>query len=100
MGHLEHRARTPERLRGRLRFWPALRFVGLALPTVDFSVLDPQRMMCTYGPAEGFTHSFVHAWFVWVNINAIRCMPLSHHIIYLSERSGALPLERLCNSSS
>ena len=31
MGHLEHRARAPEKLRGRLRFWPALRFVGLGL---------------------------------------------------------------------
>ena len=41
--------------------------------TADLSVLDPQRMMCTYGPAEGSTQSFVHAWLVWVNINAIRC---------------------------
>jgi hypothetical protein len=41
--------------------------------TADFSVVDPQRMMCTYGPAEGSTQSFVHAWLVWVNINAIRC---------------------------
>src|SRR3712207_7326230 len=39
----------------------------------SFSVVDPHRMIRTYGPAEGFTQSLVHAWLVWVNINAIRC---------------------------
>jgi hypothetical protein len=30
--------------------------------TADFSVVDPQRMMCTYGPAQGvlFNHSYMH----------------------------------------
>jgi hypothetical protein len=30
--------------------------------TMDFSVVDPQRMMCTYGPAEGvlLNHSYMH----------------------------------------
>ena len=27
---------------------------GEIVGTADFSVVDPQRMMCTYGPAEGF----------------------------------------------
>src|SRR5829696_2908634 len=49
---------------------PPLRYLP---PTADFSVVDPQRMMCAYGPAEGSTQPFVHAWLVWVNINAIRC---------------------------
>src|SRR5215208_691206 len=34
-------------------------------------------MRRTYGPAEGFTQPLVHAWRVWVNINAIRCRELS-----------------------
>jgi hypothetical protein len=50
-----------------------IEFKNLMYLTADFSVIDPQRMMCTYGPAEGSTPSFVHAWLVWVNINAIRC---------------------------
>src|SRR5918997_2637844 len=30
--------------------------------TADFSAVDPQRMMCTYGPAEGLllNHSYMH----------------------------------------
>ncbi len=39
-------------------------------------------MMCTYGPAEGSTQSFVHAWLVWVNINAIRCKRVSEKHSY------------------
>ncbi len=33
-----------------------------ATATADFSVVDPQRMMCTYGPAQGFlfNHSYMH----------------------------------------
>ncbi len=42
--------------------------------TADFSEVDPYRMMRTYGPAEGFTRPLVHAWLVWVNMNAIRCI--------------------------
>ena len=47
--------------------------------TMNFSVVDPQRMMCTYGPAEGFllNHSYMHD--VWVNINAIRCSLIVWH---------------------
>jgi hypothetical protein len=41
--------------------------------TADFGVVDPHRTMRTYGPAERFTQPLVHAWRVWVNINAIRC---------------------------
>ena len=41
--------------------------------TADFGVVDPHRTMRTYGPAEGFTQPLVHAWRMWVNINAIRC---------------------------
>src|SRR5215211_8306713 len=36
-------------------------------------MVDPHRMMRKYDPAEGFTQPLVHAWFVGVNINAIRC---------------------------
>jgi hypothetical protein len=35
--------------------------------------LTPGRMMRTYGPAEGSTQPLLHAWRVWVNVNAIRC---------------------------
>ena len=31
------------------------------LLTADFSVIDPHRMMRTYGPAEGYTKLLVHA---------------------------------------
>ena len=32
-----------------------------ATVTADFSVVDPHRMMRTYGPAEGYTKLLVHA---------------------------------------
>jgi hypothetical protein len=35
--------------------------------------LTPGRMMRTYGPAKGFTQPLLHAWRMWVTINAIRC---------------------------
>ena len=59
--------------------------------TADFSVLDPQRMMCTYGPAEGSTQSFVHAWLVWVNINAIRCKTLGSEELGSEDRARTPP---------
>jgi hypothetical protein len=43
------------------------------LPTADFSVIDPYRMMRTDGSAEKPTRPIVHAWCVRVNINATRC---------------------------
>ncbi len=50
-------------------------------PTADFSVVDPHRMMRTYGPAKGFTQRLVHAWRVWVNINAIRCKSTNKDVV-------------------
>src|SRR5215217_2328160 len=41
--------------------------------TAGFSVVDPHCMMRTYGPAEGLTQPLLHAWRLWVNINATRC---------------------------
>lgn len=32
--------------------------------------------MRTYGPAEGLTQPLLHAWRLWVNINATRCRSL------------------------
>ena len=47
------------------------------LPTADFSVIDPYRMMRTDGSAEKSTQPIVHAWCVRVNINATRCKKLA-----------------------
>ena len=46
---------------------------GIDTPTAGFSVVDPHCMMRTYGPAEGLTQPLLHAWRLWVNINATRC---------------------------
>jgi hypothetical protein len=43
------------------------------LPTADFSVIDPHRMMRTDDTAEESTRPIVHAWRARVNINATRC---------------------------
>jgi hypothetical protein len=71
---------SPECVEGEfyeVRRYGVLRSSPLIVTTADFGVVDPHRMMRKYGPAEGFTRPLVHAWLVWVNINAIRCRKLS-----------------------
>jgi hypothetical protein len=43
------------------------------VPTADFSVIDPYRMMHTEGSAEEATRPIAHAWRARVNISATRC---------------------------
>ena len=60
----------PRIYKGKVR---RIRLLGYSVHTADFGVTDSHRMMRTYDPVEGFTQPLVHAWRMWVNINALRC---------------------------